>query len=619
MDGDVMQTDASIQAKDFLSYGQQKHDEFRDEADRNLNYFIGKQWDDAVVAKRKERFAPSLTINIISPFVKLVTGLMRQSTMDYTLNPVESSDNAVAEAMSAAMKHVCKMNNLENLDALTFMAGMTMRRGFYSLDLEEDEDTGALRIVVCEEDPRYIMLDPAMKKYDMSDAEFCARYRYLTENKIKKIYGEKAADISFSALSSDSFDPMADWETALYGAKELKRFRIAEVYWRDYEFINEIIDTTTRIAYRFDKENDTVSTPAGMMPTNDLVQQLRQINPAVQLKDRSRTLTKIRCTTVFGNNELNDYDMPLNKHWYCRDKFPIIPFFPLYLFGKDKCIVDDLISIQDEKNQRRSQLVHLINLYANAPWVGDPAALEDPTVLEKWGSAPNVFIRMNPNYQWGKSIARAEPAQVPAYVDRLDDKDSQTAREVTGVNPDLLGFPEQQSSGRALALRQQQGMTGLAPELGNFMDTKTLLGKYLLGAIQVVMQPDELIRILGQKDYAGLQDPAFIQKFKDQATAKYDVTLTEVKGAPTKRQGDFEMLKEIGQMFPGVIPPEIFIEASDVPYKDKIMQYMQQQAQAVAQGQAAQAMKQLTQQGAQVPPEQMGVTQQDMTQGPAMA
>jgi hypothetical protein len=135
--------------------------------------------------------------------------------------------------------------------------------------------------------------------------------------------------------------------------------------------------------------------------------------------------------------------------------------------------------------------------------------------------------------------------------------------------------------GVVLQLRQAQGAVLVEPVMDNFRYSNRLLGSLLVDFVQKsgLYSPDEIVKITNEE---GAEVEASVAEIlNDNGMKKYKVAISFQKSAPTLRMVDFMKLTELVKM--GVaIPPEVLVEASDIPYKDKILQAIKTAVQPVS-------------------------------------
>lgn len=169
------------------------------------------------------------------------------------------------------------------------------------------------------------------------------------------------------------------------------------------------------------------------------------------------------------------------------------------------------------------------------------------------------------------------------------------------------------ASGRAIELKQQAAVTSIAGMLDNLRRTKKQVMRHLWGyrgrrgLIQQYVTEEIAVRVTQEDGKPGFMrlnqrvpvpDPVTGQVpmldengnviaavMDDVSTWEFDIVLSDEPSSPSGRTAAFWKLLEAAKQ--GVpVPPEILLEASDIPQKERIKQAMAEaQAQQVRQAQ----------------------------------
>ena len=160
---------------------------------------------------------------------------------------------------------------------------------------------------------------------------------------------------------------------------------------------------------------------------------------------------------------------------------------------------------------------------------------------------------------------------------------------ITGINAELLGQTTQKTvSGRAIQSRQAGGLVGVGSLLLNWEASMRYFGELLIKRIQQFYSVQKMNRIIGDDQRMaktmGLFGPeqvkltdetvyAMLKRLKD---VDFDVVVEFQEHAATARQAVVaQMMQFMAAGMP--IPPEIIVEASDVPRKDEIQAAIKKQ------------------------------------------
>ena len=172
-----------------------------------------------------------------------------------------------------------------------------------------------------------------------------------------------------------------------------------------------------------------------------------------------------------------------------------------------------------------------------------------------------------------------EPAPLSEGHIRVAQMSADDMKEISGANPDLLGHIMEGilESGKAIELRQAQGMKVVEVLFDNFSRTEKLLALGLVDMIRVtdVYSDDEIRAIASAK-----LDTRDLAQLRSRRVGKYGIKIESSSSSPTARYANFMSIMEIARMYPERIPAEVVIENSDLSNKEGIIQRMVNQPRA---------------------------------------
>jgi hypothetical protein len=267
-----------------------------------------------------------------------------------------------------------------------------------------------------------------------------------------------------------------------------------------------------------------------------------------------------------GNIVLEDIRDPYSG----MTAFPYFRFCPYWVDGYVMGVVQNLQGPQQEVNKRRSQALHNLNQTANSGFKVKKILNNYDKILAKHGSKPGAVLDES---KAGGKIERIEPAPLSEGHIKVAQMSADDMKEISGANPDLLGHMMEGilESGKAIELRQAQGMKVVEVLFDNFSRTEKLLAIGLVDMIRFtdVYSDNEIRAIasekLGQKDLAQL---------RSRRVGKYGIKIESSSSSPTARYANFMSILEIARMYPERIPAEVVIENSDLANKEGIIQRM---------------------------------------------
>jgi hypothetical protein len=182
----------------------------------------------------------------------------------------------------------------------------------------------------------------------------------------------------------------------------------------------------------------------------------------------------------------------------------------------------------------------------------------------------------------------------------------------SGINPDLLANDSQSQSGKAILLKQRQGLVMIQEMLDNYSETKQLVGRFILSQLGEIYTVESALKVLGddflrehferpQIDEEGniLRDErgevvkqvdqrelqlVMNKILNDAEVGRFDVSIGEGAYSETVKYTNYLTLLEMVEK--GIpVPPDVIISESLLTegQKRKILSAIEAQKQAVQQ------------------------------------
>ncbi len=571
--------------QDWWQQAVDSHREWRLKAQENLEFVANIQWTSADIAKLKEEGRPSLTINKIKPIIKFLSGMQRQNKLGINIMPRQRTTQEECDILTEVIHHMLGLGNGDFHKSQQFWDGIVTGRGFLAPRIDYENDPIRGDFVIERVSPFSIMWDPYSERYDLSDAEFIVREIKTTLENIVAEFPEKEDEIGLGTIDesdieitriTEAKDYSVDQKTGKVALHGLKRKRLTlKEYW---------YKSTEPVWYIQVPPKMYPELPEGGVAEFDNKQDaemLRNEFPTIDIEVHSRTKKKLNLATVVGTVILQDDPEPFGPHF---NMYPFVPFFPERYDKTDRVqdtdhgIVDAIKDPQREINKRRSQQLHIINTMAHSGWLNSKTAGADKKLLEKFGAKPGYvaeYERIKP-----EQITPSPPSQGHML---LEDKADDDMKATTLVNPDLLGYrAERGEPGVVLQLRQQQGMVGLEPLLDNYRYTMKILGSLLVSVVTKTnfYSVPEIANIVDLTPETEERKMLAIERLLTDAQFKHFNAIIEPEpSTPSQRLLNLRKLLEIAQVLApmGVmIPPDVLLDATDIPYKEEIKQKLAQ-------------------------------------------
>lgn len=654
---------------------------------------LGKQWDDAKYKEMKERKITPVTDNRIQPNIALLTGLERQNRSDFKAFPEGEEDSIKAEIASALFKNSIKMSDFGYKASEAFEDGVTC--GESNLELYLDNTYNLLNGKPCWKkiDSNRVFPDPASREYDYSDGKYIYKLtidickedlislfpdkREIIETKDggkldmselvgrdekhnqPKDYGNKSSDRADYDPEEACFDLIEryykKWVEKSYVGdrqtgeiKEAESNDKAEAFKAEYQ--NSIAQEQQQ--YQMALQQHEVDQAQAMVDQQMSGIPMQPSQPPLEPTQRDPerfTIIKRYVPEIWYFAQAPGFEEPLadEKAWfYPKWKgWPLVPYLANFstapITGDDRHllvqgIVHGIKGAQQMHNSSETLMLLHLNGTANSGWLEEENSWVDPAMVQKFGASPNV------NLAYRKGSVKPErifPMPLSTAHEKVAERSAEAIKAELGINADLLAVQEGgSSSGRAIALRQRQGLLMVQKLFDNLSRTKILAGKLLLSQLGEIYDTETAKKVLGEAflqknfpppmefvaDQVGnpVMDPATGQpqqqpmvgqdgqpmtydtEMAELAIAEvlsgelgqYDVAVGESVASETMKLANATELSDLAAKMPGLIPPDLLIEESQLNQSTKTrilgsIKQAQAQAQQAAmmpmQGQAA--------------------------------
>ena len=631
------------------------------EATEDLEFLLGKQWKTEDARELEKAGVRALTVNKVSAIMRLLAGLQRQNKSDFKAFPIGTEDQIKSDIATKLLKNV--MNDAEGVYKISeqFTDGAGLGEGWLEPYIDYTDDMLNGRFGLKKGNPFSIYVDPSSKEYDLSDAEYVIKFSPdLTKNQLKKLFPKKADKIekikdgklTLDGVKEDTtgenkphntlttgdqyaqpgHDGTVGFDSALFTQP---LFDLTEYYYKNYIMKYYVANRKTgEILPAKDKADaDDFITKATQLQKDELINQRMQElsgNPAMADQtalDNQRTIIQqevdgmsieasfvvidrlepeIRVCSIVGNTEkLSDelcWSFPKWKGYPFNRFMAYVNTIPLK--NKELSIqgfIRQLKSPQIEINKSRTLEMRHLNEVANSGWFNEEGAWVDKKAVEKYGSTPGIILE----YKKGlKDIPhRILPQLLSTGHNRISADATQDMKEISGINTDLLAMAEGgQASGRAIALRQKQGLIMVQEIFDNLSRSQKQLGRFILSILSELFTIETAVKVVGeifiQENFTEpimVQDPesgqpvpqidpitggiasqvnnervieTFTTILEDSGLGRFDVSIGEGINTETTKLANYSILEELRNAgYP--IPPDIIIEESSLSSSSK--------------------------------------------------
>ena len=567
--------------KTMWEEGYKGQSEYTNKANLQYGFYEGgdKQWESQDIAILDHYKRMHLSINIIFPIINLLTGYERQNRMDIKCFPKKGGISIVADLLTELCKHVEDQSTALYVRSAAFYDGIISSKGFFSLDVKYDEDPFNGEITVDLEDPLDICEDPNNKKYDLNAGKYVIKSYWGDKEQIKLIYPKSAKeidDLKYDDLDSRDRELIPGMDRA---PTEFKA-RLRETYWKHYEKATFLVDTHQHDFRRVHKNKlDLLKV---ILEKDKRRAEEEGRSPIFVV--RESVIPVLNCTTTLGNIEVEHVERPFGE----MTKFPIVRFVPYFIKGNCLGVVDNLIDPQKEKNKRRSQSINLLNQNVNSGFFNKRQGGADRDELEAAAKEPAPVIEYDEIQP-----TPIKPNQLSAGHVKLEELAELDATKISSVNMNMLARGAASESGVKDRQRITQGLIGSEVIFDNMRQTHKIYSETMVDLIRYgnTFSTQEMMAIASEEKMEANVDE-LLDAIRSRKIGKYGINVEASPTNPTIRFANFEMLMDMAKLYGEIIPPDIVIEASDMPKKEEIIQRMQQQAQQAQQMAQQQAQQQ---------------------------
>ena len=515
----------------------------------------GAQWQTRegvrLSAERGDR--PSYQFPILKPKIKRVINEMRANRPQGKVRAVEDNDKETAEVMEGLLRNIWAVNNCDHITdyAAQYQVGGGM--GAWRVDTDYSDDT------VFDQD---IKVKPFLNPFcvwwgpeAIDQLKRDAPDWFISDKVSKEEFERRWPNREKVSFDAGMFDDDADW-------MDNDGVRIGEYWWKE--------PATKRLFLLQSGKTVDASEYDGAGPVADPV-----------TKEREVKCHKIMMCIVGGG------DSVLEKPTEWAGKyFPFIVAFGEYIVLEGKVewqgLTRDGVDAQQGFNAAMTSTVETINQSPQSKFWATPDQAKGH--VNKWNVAHKEnlpFLLYNVDPKSPGPPQRMGSPDVPVALIQLSQMMADNVKSTTGVFDASVGAVSNETSGRAIAARQQQG------EIANFnyQDNMSLAQwwfyQILMDLVPKIYDGTRSIRILGTdlaEKYVRINavDPATGKKVNDLTAGKFDLTVTVGPSWSTRRQEASDFFTQMGQSNPALwnVAGDLMFKATDMPYSDEIADRM---------------------------------------------
>ena len=520
----------------------------------DLKFRAGEQWPDSIKKQREAEDRPVVTVNLMGRFIRQVTGDIRINKPSIKVRPASgAASRKIAKVFTGAIRSIEQNSDAQNAYITAADGSATCGIGHFRIITEFTDDDSFEQEIKIEriQNPFSIYWDPAAKKLNKSDAKWAFVTERLQLEDFKTQYPD--ADTSNFDSSPESLDDSQWWDG--------ETVRVAE-YWVK-EPITKQIGLT---------QAGAVVDLSGLKPTD--IEKLELV--------RKRTVKSHNVVRYMlsGSEVLEGPGAWAGKY------IPVIPVVGEEIFIGDRIVRHGLVRFAKDPqrlyNYSRTQMAEASALAPKAPWLLTPAQIEGQKANWEAANRGNPpFLLYNPDPLPNvPPPQRTAPAQVSTAQLQETIISAQDMKSVTGIEDANLGARGNETSGRAIALRQQEGDVGTFVYTDNLSKSIKYAGDILVDLIPKIYDTERLLRILGEdgkEDFVPInvefeKEDGEVELLNDLSTGRYDVEVITGPSYSTKRMEASDSMMAFVEAVPNAaaVISDLIAENMDWPGADLI-------------------------------------------------
>lgn len=550
------------EARDAFELAADSEAENRRDALDDLRFArLGEQWPERVRRERELDGRPCLTINRLPAFIRQVVNDARQNKPAMVVHPVDdAADPATAEVLNGLIRQIERSSDAEVAYDTALDFAVTGGFGYFRINTRYASDDVFDQDLVIERvaNPFSIYGDPEGAAADSSDWNVAFVVDTLPKSAFEARWkGAEAVDWSADGYAQLS-GPWLDGE----------RVMVAE-YWRREPTVREILALS-----------DGQVVEAAVYKAQKAM--FDALGVSVTGQPRRVASHKVTQRILTGAEVLETVD-------WAGKYIPIVPVWgeELHVDGKRRLrsLVRDAKDPQRMFNYWRTTTTELVALAPKTPFIGRKGAFE--TDSDKWATA-NVQTHAYIEYDGPEPPQRQPFAGPPAGAMQEALSASDDMKAIMGLHDASLGAASNETSGRAIMMRQREGDVSTFHYIDNLARSLRHAGRILIDLIPKVYASPRVIRVLGSDGTAqavAVNQPRTpgggqlgkIEKIYDLTAGKYDLTVESGPSFTTRREEAANQMIELIRAYPQAAPliGDLLAKNLDWPGADEIAARLQ--------------------------------------------
>ena len=521
-------------------------------AQYDLVFKCGDQWEAREKITRKANGQPCLTLNMMPEKISQVVGDQRQNKPEIKVRPVDDfADPETAEVQNGLIRAIMANSSSNLIINTAFESQVSCGRGAFRLVTEYETEKSFDQVIKLKwiSNVFSVKWDPGAQQYDKQDG----KYFFIYNDMQKKDYEEEYPEASKEGLPYVyNYANNNYMSTCLVGWTTEDTIRIAEYFER--------VDTLVEI----------------VLLESGVTIESSELEEGMKVKTRPdgteyRRIAEIRKILWYKINGSQILEGP--------KEFPS-SFYPIVMaWGKEDNIngkrfvrgmVRDGMDAQRQINVWESKTVETLCMMPTAPFHGTKKQFEGhESLYEAAAKGEMVFMLLYNHDDDAKESkpTRITPPMIPTGMENRAAVNKDNLKDTMGIHDSQVGKRSNETSGKGILARQQQGERGTFIYQDNFAESLKTLGTILLDMIPRIYDADRVVRILGidgevrkvkfgarpEEDY-NHEELKPEERIYDPKVGLYDVVVTVGPSHATRRTEAVEGMTQFVEAAPDLAP-----------------------------------------------------------------
>ena len=219
--------------QDTFKIGYEQYETSKLEAKEVWDMYHNRQYTQAQLAVLAERGQPAETFNVIKLFARMLLGYYSSVVNTVMALPVDEGDITTASVLNDIISYTFRDNNFDSEADKVKLSGLISGLLISYVEVVATGETDRFgrpfyKIKISHVPDSEVILDPSSTLEDYSDASYIHRFKWLTEDKVKKTFGADKIEELYAYFNDPSYQDTEFEEK--YNGQFTGRFRIHNNY-----------------------------------------------------------------------------------------------------------------------------------------------------------------------------------------------------------------------------------------------------------------------------------------------------------------------------------------------------------------------------------------------------